>query len=145
LGWTGLAVLGIDRYLQHQQRKEARESVEAIALESEEKRRELLAEWADKAAVGRARIQRRYKSLGGSHGLRDVRVGDAVEILERNVGPDRHYHVCRHRRTAEGGATGQEMVQVGWYPIQFMMEEEQEKTENAAASSVWKRWLLFWR
>jgi len=111
LGWGGLAVLVLDRYLQRQQRAQRREAVQMVKTMEEEiarDKRRLHETWRDAPVLFHCVIRRAYKSMSGSHGLRGVEVGDVVEILQEGVGPDKAYNLCRLRGKKNGSMTRQE-------------------------------------
>ena len=139
IGWTGLALLVLDRYLQYQQFSERLDAAAMVQTMEEEIRREkfrLHQEWHDKPVLFYAVIRREYKQMGGSHGLRGAHVGDVVEILDEGVGPERAYNVCRLRgRAEEGGVAGVGEDQIGWFPVAFM-EKVPPPTEK---KSIWRR------
>ena len=124
LGWTGLAVFALDRYLQYTDRQDAMNMVGMLSEESRQKRQVLLEEWKDKPTLYKCIVKESYK-MGGSHGLKDVQVNDIVEVLQEGVGPGESYHLCR-TRDEEGSVKS-----IGWYPIAFM--------EKPKATSVWDR------
>lgn len=132
VGWTGLAVWVLDQYLQYQQRLDAAEAVEAMADDAKRQKLALRQKWHNQPALFHCTIRRAHKNMGGSYGLKNVRVGDVVEVLEEGVGPDRHYNLCRiHKNNSDNdGAT----EQIGWFPISYM-----EKLEPAPKPSWWRR------
>jgi len=130
LGWGGLALLTVDRYLQWRQRSQRQEAVQMVKTMEEEINREKLRlhlQWQDNPALFHCVIRRAYKQMGGSHGLRGVDIGDVVDILEEGVGPDKAYNLCRLR-----GKPGVE-DQIGWFPIPFMEKCAEPK------KSLWSR------
>lgn len=56
-----------------------------------------------------------HESLDGTLMLRNVRVGDVVQILTAEVGPGQAYHLCRLGSSANPRA-------VGWYPKDFLKQ-----------------------
>lgn len=72
--------------------------------------------WMHSEAQWNAKVAR----VGGPRYLRNLRVGDIVDILEESVGPGQAYHMCRVR-DAQGN------VSVGWYPIAFLQDVEDAK------------------
>jgi hypothetical protein len=138
LGWFGVVLVTIDRILQYQQRTKieiSADMIQAIAEDASRRRTALYEASKDKPALYRCTIVREYKSMGGSHGLRDAKVGDVVEVLEENVGigNEKNYHLCRKKEEDSAVQGGTE--QIGWYPIGFMERIKTDKTE--------KRWWLF--
>lgn len=141
IGWSGVALLTLDRYLQWQQRTQRREAVAMVKTVEEEIKRDRLRlhqQYKDHPALFRCVIRRAYKSMSGSHGLRGVEVGDVVDVLDEGVGPDRAYNLCRHTRRKDSTASGEEQdVQIGWFPIPFMEKVPAPKKENS--TSLWRR------
>ena len=128
LGWTGLAILAADQYLQYEQGQmdaASHDMIQAIATEAARRRLALQAEWKDAPALYRVRVTRQYKSMGGSHGLAGLHVGDGLDVLQEHVGVgnDRKYYLCRK---IDGG-------EIGWYPMGFV--------ERIEGTSRWG-WLL---
>lgn len=132
LGWTGLAVFTLDRFLQYQQRIDARDMAESIVYDSKLQRKALLLKWKDQPALFNCVIRREYKQMGGSYGLRGILVGDIVEVLEEAIGPDKHYNLCRIQK--DDGSGGNE-EQIGWFPMSFMEKIEEKKPNK----SLWRR------
>ena len=130
IGWTGLAVFALDRYLQYQQRAEAVLAVQALAEDAARQKRALRETWKQvHTPLFYCVIRRAYKQMSGSYGLQGVRVGDVVEVLEEGVGPDKLYNLCRIKK-------GDADEQIGWFPISFM-----EKIEPVKTKSLWRRLL----
>jgi len=121
LGWTGLALVVVDRYLQYVDRQDAGYHVAVIEREQRRARQKLLEEWRDSPALFVCTARQEYKGMGGTHGLKNVRLGDRIDILQERVGPGGHYNLCRLRR-ARPGEDGAD-VSVGWYPIAFLEKE----------------------
>jgi len=147
IGWSGLALLTVDRYLQWQQRARRHEAVAMAKTMEEEIQRDrfrLHQKYKDTPALFHCVIRREYKSMSGSHGLRGVQVGDIVEILDEGVGPDRAYNLCRHTRasrkeegssSSSGSSSTDKEIQIGWFPIPFMEKVPPPK------QSLWRRFL----
>lgn len=124
LGWGGLALMGLDRYLQWQQRTERQEAVMGLEEQIQRDRRQLQEEWRDKSAKFQCIIRREYKEMSGSYGLRGVLLGDVVDVLDEAVGPEQAYNLCRIHN-ADGN---NEDVQIGWFPISFMEKVPHKKS-----------------
>ena len=56
-----------------------------------------------------------HASLDGTLMLRNVKVGDVVQVLTAEIGPGQNYHLCRLGTSANPQA-------VGWYPKDFLKE-----------------------
>ena len=114
IGSLILGLLVVDNVLQYLDASAAQQQIAQLAKEEEETRQGLLEEWKDRPALFVAKVIIQYK-MGGTMGLRDtVAVGDVVEIVQENVGPNQGYNLCR-TRTAEGDVSA-----VGWYPKSFV-------------------------
>lgn len=116
LGWTGLVLVVVDRYLQYRDRQNASNMVGMIQEEQRLKRHQLLEESKDKPVLFECVVREAYK-MGGTHGLEGVAVGDVVEVLEEAVGPSKYYNLCRFKKDGE-------LVSVGWYPISFLEKKK---------------------
>jgi hypothetical protein len=133
LGWLGAVLMAVDRLLQYQQRRTKEDSgdmILAIAEEARRRRTALYEACQNKPALYRCTIVREYKSMGGSHGLRNVKIGDVVEVLEENVGlgHEKNYHLCRVVDDEDNDdAAGGKVKRIGWYPIGFMERIQPEK------------------
>lgn len=84
-------------------------------------------------------VRRIPKLFDGNKSLMNVHVGDKVDILEENVGPDGMYHFCRLKRDCEGGIghdakndgnsdnkneeSDNHYFNFGWFPIQCLEKE----------------------
>ena len=92
--------------------------LQAIAEDTARRRMKLQAEWMDAPAMYRVTVVREYKSMGGSHGLTGLHVGDVLEVLQEDVGigNDRNYFLCRKM---EG--------QIGWFPKGFVERIPEKK------------------
>ena len=60
------------------------------------------------------KILRVESSLDGPKMLRNIRVGDVVEVMEEGVGPHHAYHLCRLP------VSGRRKESIGWYPIEYL-------------------------
>lgn len=113
LGWTALALLLLDRYLQYADRQEASELVGVVKEETSQTRARLLQDHANDPSLYKARVIQVYR-MGGSHGLNhNVQNGDVLEILQENVGPSNYYHLCRMQDNDKN-------LVIGWYPKTFL-------------------------
>lgn len=129
LGFSGLLLVGVDRFLQYQNKQEVTDAVQDIRQQVEEKRREMMQQYHDSPTLFKCKVVEEYK-MGGSHGLTNVKIGDVVEILQENVGSGDYYHLCRTR-----DAETAEVVSIGWYPHSYMKPIEESRK---------RRW-MFWK
>jgi hypothetical protein len=134
LGWSGLALLALDRYLLYQIQNDSDTMIETIRDESARQKQALVAAWRDQPALYECIIRHEYKNMGGSHGLVGVVVGDVVQVLQQGVGPNQQYNLCRipRQRTIDGEE--EPPVAIGWYPMAFM-----EQIPVAAPKRSWWR------
>lgn len=126
LGWSGLTLLVLDRFLQYQSAQDAADMVGIIQDETRQKRRELLEKYKNAPTLFECVIRTEYK-MGGSHGLKGAKVNDIVQVLEEAVGPGKYYNLCRIEIDGE--------VSVGWYPESFM-----EKVTPRRKAGRWLPW-----
>lgn len=129
LGFSSLFLVAVDRFLQYQNKLEVTDTVEEIRQSIDEKRREMMERHKNAPTLFQCKVVEEYK-MGGSHGLKGVKQGDVVEILQEDVGPGEYYHLCRTRdpETAD-------VLSIGWYPQGYMEPIEQSKK---------RRW-MFWK
>jgi hypothetical protein len=120
LGWSGLALLALDRYLLYQIQNDSETMIETIRDESMRQKQALVAVWCDQPALYECIIRREYKNMGGSHGLVGVAVGDVVQVLQQGVGPNQQYNLCRVPQQRTIGDEEEQPVAIGWYPLAFM-------------------------
>lgn len=114
LGWALLGLVTIDQILQYRQEREAEEHRRMLYLMQEEANQENQATWdTSLPTLFQCRIAHMEPSLDGTKMLRHVGVGDVVEILEAEIGPNRAYHLCRNPASDRPGS-------IGWYPIQYL-------------------------
>jgi len=157
VGFTILSLVGIDQFLQSKQRKNRQDVVDQLRLAVhvdtlEEKNNETVNGWSgggarsasssllgEKVALFSCVVRRIPKLFDGNKSLMNVHIGDKVDILEENVGPDRMYHLCRLKRECEGGIghadnddedkhknsadEDNHYFNVGWFPISCLEKE----------------------
>jgi hypothetical protein len=133
IGWILLGLVAIDQLLQYKQEQELQER----HLLLDEMQRE-----ADDANVPtfdaslptlyRCKLLHVEPTLDGTKMLtrngksRILKVGDVVEILQDNVGPNRAYHLCRLLPTDNNNNNNNNNKSitaepfVGWYPVNFL-------------------------
>jgi len=120
IGFTILTLVGIDQFLQSKHRKHRQDVTDQLRLAVhvdalEEKKNGADNEWiggaraasssslGEKLALFSCVVRRIPKLFDGNKSLMNVHIGDKVDILEENVGPDGMYHFCRLKRECEGG------------------------------------------
>jgi hypothetical protein len=119
LGWSVLLTIVLDRYLQHQLLRDTtplfggsrgggggaggevpldkEEMIQEIVYSAQQQRRLLYQQYRTAPTLYQGKVIRYYK-MGGSHGLYNIQLGDIVDVLEENVGPQQAYHLCRFVR-----------------------------------------------
>lgn len=114
LGWALLGLVAVDQALQYKQEQEAHEHRRMLYRMQAEANEENEAEWdASLPALYKCRVSRTEVSLDGTKMLRNVGLGDVVEVLEAGVGPNQAYHLCRNPASDRPGSTG-------WYPVKYL-------------------------
>lgn len=114
LGWAILGLVTVDQILQYKQEREADEHRRLLYAMQEEANEENQAQWdSSLPTLFKCRIAHIEPSLDGTKMLRNIGVGDVVEVLEGDIGPNKAYHLCRNSASDRPGSTG-------WYPIQYM-------------------------
>jgi hypothetical protein len=114
LGWALLGLVTVDQLLQYKQEREAEERRRLLYLMQEEANEENEAEWDSSLPIlFECKIVHTEAMLDGTKMLRNIGVGDVVEVLEAGIGPNKAYHLCRNPSSDRPGSTG-------WYPIEFM-------------------------
>lgn len=119
LGWAILALAAIDQALQYKQEMEAKEHRRMLYQMQEEANHENEVQWEveGKPVLFSCKIMHTEISLDGTKMLRNIAVGDEVEVLEADIGPNKAYHLCRNPNSDRPGS-------IGWYPIEFMKRSD---------------------
>jgi hypothetical protein len=132
LGWTLLAVVVVDQLLQYKQEEEAKERRILLAKMQYEADCDNVATFdVNLPTLFECTVRHVEHSLDGTMMLMSrsggpglpLRVGEIVEIVEANIGPNGAYHLCRLRRsgTNKNGLSPSTVVPViGWYPVEFL-------------------------
>jgi hypothetical protein len=118
IGWSGVALLLVDQYLQYQmqdQQLDKEEMLEELVYNAQLQRQRLQEEYKNHKCLYKCIITNADAHMGGSHGLRNVQTGDVVEVLEERVGLGNVYHMCRWRRSKDAGGD-----EIGWFPIRYL-------------------------
>ena len=122
-GWAALGLLTIDRALQFLDNQDSDQIIDMLEEETQQKRQELQSKYWDAPALYKSKVTLEYK-MGGSHGLKDVQLGDIVEVLQEKVGPGEYYHLCR--TMDEKG----EVQSIGWYPCSYLEKAPEKKKKG---------------
>ena len=116
-GWFLLGVVAIDQALQYKQEYEAKQHLEAIQQMQQEANLENSVDWDMSLPTKfECKVSQIEPSLDGVKMLRNIRVGDIVEVMEAGTGPNEAYHLCRVRSSKNNKKTIK-VGDVGWYPI----------------------------
>lgn len=100
------------QYLQQQEQQSLRRQLEEVEkIEIPNHPRKI---WAIQEPRYEARVTQVDKSMNGDLIMKDVLVGDVVEIVKENASAQADYVVCRKKN--ENG----EIVASGWYPAQWI-------------------------
>jgi hypothetical protein len=111
-----LGLVTIDQILQYRQEQEAEEHRRVLYQMQEDANQHNQAQWDDSLpTLFQCKIIHTEPSLDGTKMLRHVGVGDVVEILETDIGPNQAYHLCRRINP-----TSNRPGSIGWYPIQYL-------------------------
>ena len=129
LGWSILALLGIDQGLQHQQSKSRKEFLKDVLDYRDPPDDADKYEWMTKPTLY-TRVVGRVPDMDGYKCLHNVKVGDVVQVVEEKAGPEDEYCVCRFE--AENGE-----ISVGWFTA-VDLEEVPEEAKKL------KPWYKFW-
>jgi hypothetical protein len=114
LGWALLGLVVVDQALQYKQEQEATEHRRLLHLMQKEANEENETQWdTSLPSLFQCKISHTEVSLDGTKMLRNIGVGDVVEVLEPDIGPNQAYHLCRNPASNRPGS-------VGWYPVKFM-------------------------
>lgn len=127
VGYSGLAIWLIDRYLQYDQSRTKRNAQQLLLSIQEEtvmKRRELYENNYKRIALYQCTVIEVYKNMGGFYGLQNINTNDIIDIIEENVGPDEYYHLCR---TYEYKDDTKMIKSIGWYPKKYLHRIETKR------------------
>jgi len=165
IGTTILSLLAIDQYLQSEQSKSRQQIVneldKAIQFDKNQERQEtrrtasntnvddmdvkvkqhrhplLDQNGNEQQSLFTCVIRHIPKYFDGTKSLQNVRIGDVVQVLEEQVGPDKGYHLCRittkkYEGEESASKKGDENISVeqlelkykyGWFPISCLEKQ----------------------
>jgi hypothetical protein len=125
-GWALLGVVAVDQALQYYQDQQRAEISATLADMQRQADFEQAADWPqDLPVLWEYQIGRIEASLDGVKMLRNIQIGDTVEILQEGVGPNRAYHLCRVKGSSKTpSSSSSSSSSMGWYPIQYLKEIE---------------------
>jgi len=117
VGWALLGLVAVDQILQYKQEYEAREHRQILYQMQAEANDENEVQWdVTLPTLYTCKVSRTEISLDGTKMLRNVRLGDVVEILETKIGPNQAYHLCRNPAATSKNRPGS----IGWYPLKYL-------------------------
>jgi len=150
IGVTVFSLIGIDQFLQYTQKKNRENMLQELRLavhedtlnnndqdmrQSDSDPLPSSSALKEKEALFTCIIRRIPKLFDGTKSLMNVHVGDLVDILEENVGPDGMYHFCRVKKSSREGQKGNgyayddendrsnQYIKAGWFPISCLEKE----------------------
>lgn len=129
LMWVGgiiVSLCAIDTFLLWDDERDKNARMAQLSREEAEFRAQLVDEWKDKPTLLHTKAIFKYQ-MGGLMGLRDIQIGDTMEVLEQETGPNKLYALCR-TRTEDG-----DIASIGWYPMEFMEEIVTQATKETKA------------
>jgi hypothetical protein len=116
LGWTLLGLVALDQALQYRQEQEAKEHMRLLVEMQQEANEQNQPEWdTSLPTLFQCKIVHTEHSLDGIKMLRNITVGDVVEVMEEDIGPNEAYHLCRFVPSSN-----REKGSIGWYPSKYM-------------------------
>ena len=116
VGWALLGLVAVDQLLQYRQEQEAQEHMLMLRSMQHEADEYNEAKWNTALpTLFRCKITHTEHSLDGTKVLKNIKVGDVVEVMEAEVGPNKAYNLCR-----SVPASNLEKKSIGWYPSEFM-------------------------
>jgi len=138
VGASILILLSVDQFFQHQHNEYRKDMVQELqsAINQDDKdthdeRQEEKEMKLNSKTLYTCIIRRLPKFFDGSQSLMNVHIGDHLEVLEENVGPDGNYHYCRVVSSSGGSQTiaasvrednkernsKEELERLGWFPV----------------------------
>jgi hypothetical protein len=150
VGWSALALVVLDRYLQYVDRQDAVRLVASVSVQQQRERDEMHRKFASAPALYRVEVVTAYHEMGGTHGLQArLAVGGVLEVLQEHVGPSGLYVMVRTSRPVSAAAShgegkddneGAEPPQIGWYPRAFVKAVvEEEPSASASGRGIFRR------
>jgi hypothetical protein len=124
LGWGLLGLIVVDQLLQYYQEQERQRILNELQKEADE-RNPVPSAWSETSANAMAtkyqcKVITVHKTLDGTHVLRDVMIGEVVDVLQEGVGPNADYHLCRRSSRNPNKASSDSGFSIGWYPVKFL-------------------------
>lgn len=141
LGWSILALIGIDQGLQYQQSKARKAFLRDVQAYQDPPDDADHFEWMTKETLYKRRIQRVPEIMDGYKTLHNVKVGDVVEVVQDKAGPDDVYSVCRME-----GENGE--ISVGWFPTvdleEVVVTTVDDDDDGDGGNKKRKPWYKIW-
>lgn len=135
IGWTLLTLVVIDQILQYKHEEETKERKILLAKMQYEADSENVPHFdVNLPTLFECTVRYVEHSLDGTMMLMSrsssgpgipLKVGEVVEVLDANVGPNGSYHLCRLRRSSSSSGQNNRKVPppppiIGWYPVEFL-------------------------
>ena len=148
VGWSALAVVVLDRYLQYVDHQDAVRLVAGVSMQQQRKRDEMHKQFATAPALYKVEVVTAYHEMGGTHGLKArLKPGEVLEVLQDDVGPSGLYLMVRTSRPSSASTPQEDSIddeapeplQIGWYPRAFVKAVEEEPSGGAAGRGILRR------
>jgi hypothetical protein len=148
VGWSALALVVLDRYLQYVDHQDAIRLVASVSMQQQRQRDEMHLAFATASALYKVEVVTAYHEMGGTHGLKArLKPGEVLEVLQENVGPSGLYLMVRTCRPMSASTSRQgteddndnaeyEPAQIGWYPRAFVKPIADE-VQSSAGTAGW--------
>lgn len=117
IGGSLLCVIGVDQLLQYQQESNRKRIMQELQDEAGTRSAEEMVElesWLNRPALFECRVRKLAQNLDGTKCLKEVAIGDIVQVLEEKVGPGDMYNLCR--TVDRNGRT----ISAGWFPTMYL-------------------------
>lgn len=126
-----LALVGIDYVLRGQNDQEREAMVKQLAREVRRDAAITRREDQDMVNKGLAAkfkciVRKVPENFDGHKCLKNVKVGDVVNVIEEGIGPGGQYNLCFIAREAtnNGGNVSHESLSIGWFPCCYLQKVE---------------------
>jgi hypothetical protein len=105
----------LDQMLQFRQAQESKEHSRMLTAMQHEANETNQTQWdTSLPSLFECKILRVEVSLDGTKMLKNIKVGDVVDVIDEGIGPNKAYHLCRLN------ASNRRKQSIGWYPIEFL-------------------------
>jgi hypothetical protein len=114
IGFAGLGLLVVDRYLQYVDDSERSDWVAKFDDLHRLQEQALWNEYEGAPVLYECVVRKTYQPLGGTHGLKHVELNEVLQVIQEHVGPNGDYSLCR-KTDGKGNQLG-----VGWFPASYL-------------------------